>query len=186
MDKIYSRPRLLIPKIKISIFKKKKFANFNKHNSYYNYMNYNNDEYSNNYDNGNYEEYIHKQKIKRKILTIICIFIIAGITMLTMLKSVNEIINKQCKAQAKSIATKISNEQATAVMSKYNYDDLFNVEKDKNGNILMISANVINVNTINSNIAVKIQEELNNEKNNSFNIRLRKLNWNEIFSRERP
>ena len=45
----------------------------------------------------------------------------------------------------------------------------------------MISANVITINSINSEIAVKIQESINNEDNNSFSIKLRKFNRNKIF-----
>ena len=104
------------------------------------------------------------------------------ITIMKMLDAVNSIIDKQCEIQAKSIATRISNEQATAVMSKYRYDDLFNLVKDSNGNVSMISANVITVNEINSNIAIKIQEQLNNEKNNSFDLRLGNLMGNKLFS----
>ena len=106
MDKIYSRPRLLIPKIHISIFNK----------------------YSN---NGNFKQFNDK-KIMKKILRILFVLLIAFITMLKMLDAINEIVDKQCKTQAKSIATKISNEQASLVMAKYRYDDLFNVTKDTN------------------------------------------------------
>lgn len=49
----------------------------------------------------------------------------------------------------------------------------------------MISANVITVNEINSSIAIEIQEEINKEKNNSFNIKLRKYYRNQVFSRKR-
>ena len=54
------------------------------------------------------------------------------------------------------------------------------------GNVTMISANVININSINSDIAVKIQESINKEENNNFNIKLRKFNRNKIFCRKRP
>lgn len=50
----------------------------------------------------------------------------------------------------------------------------------------MISANVITVNEIISDIAIKIQEELNKEENNSFNIRLGSLTGTKILSGRGP
>ena len=102
MDKIYSRKRLIIPKLNISIFHKKK---------------------NNNFENN--------PKLK-KILQILIIIIIAICTMSKIIEGINPIIDKQCETRAKSIATKISNEQATVVMSRYDYDDLCFVTKDSN------------------------------------------------------
>lgn len=67
-----------------------------------------------------------------KILKITCIMIIAAITANFIMQAISPIIDKQCINMAKSIATKISNEQATVVMAKYEYDDLCNITKDTN------------------------------------------------------
>ena len=67
-----------------------------------------------------------------KFSKITCIVSIAIITAYVIVQAISPIIDKQCINMAKSIATKISNEQATIVMSKYNYDDLCNVTKDSN------------------------------------------------------
>ena len=99
MDKIYSRRRLNLPKLNISIFNKNN--NSNKNDIY-------------------------------KIFKILVIILIAIITMNKMIKAITPIIDRQCKTNAKMIATKISNEQATVVMSNYNYDDLCNIIKDSN------------------------------------------------------
>ena len=79
----------------------------------------------NNLKNPNY-------KSKIKVVKITCIITIALITANLISKAISPIIDKQCINMAKSIATKISNEQATVVMSKYKYDDLCNVTKDTN------------------------------------------------------
>lgn len=50
----------------------------------------------------------------------------------------------------------------------------------------MISANVITVNEIISDVAIKIQEELNKEENSSFNIKLGSLTGSKIFSGRGP
>lgn len=67
-----------------------------------------------------------------KIFKITCIVSIAIITAYVIVQAISPIIDKQCINMAKSIATKISNEQATIVMSRYKYDDLCNITKDSN------------------------------------------------------
>lgn len=69
-------------------------------------------------------------KNKMKVFKITCIISIAVITANIIIQAISPIVDKQCVNIAKSIATKISNEQATIVMSKYKYDDLCNVTKD--------------------------------------------------------
>lgn len=121
-------------------------------------------------------------KKNKRILKLCTIILIAMVTANIIIKSINPIIEKNCQVMAKSIATKISNEQATVVMSKYKYDDMCNISKDSNGNITMISANIITVNEIISDVAVKIQDELNNGVNSSFNLKLGAFTGSKILS----
>lgn len=153
MDKIYSRRRLLIPKVNISIFNQ-----------------------NNNRDD----------KTKLKILKITTIILIASFTFMRSMEAIRPIMDKQCQNIAKSVATQISNEQATIVMSRYSYDDLCNISKDANGNISMISSNVITINEIISDVAIKIQEELNKKENSSFKIKLGSLTGTRILSGRGP
>ena len=57
----------------------------------------------------------------------------------------------------------------------YDYDDFCMVEKDEEGNIKLISTNMITINRIISDIPILIQEELEKEENNTFTLKLRKL-----------
>ena len=111
MHKIYSRPRIRIPKVLI------------------------NGEVLNN----------HKNK---KIAKIIIILIIAFSTVKIVLDAVYPIFDTLCEAKAKSIATIVSNEQATNVMKEHSYDELFTLEKDNNNNITMVKSNVLAINEI--------------------------------------
>ena len=106
-----------------------------------------------------------------KLITIIAI--LAIIVLHLTLQAVSPIVEEQCKTMAKSIATKISNAEATAVMANYDYEDFCRVEKDEEGNITMISANMITINEVISDIPIRIQEELEKEENNTFDIKLR-------------
>lgn len=115
-----------------------------------------------------------KKKIER-LTIIIAIMVIAIIAVDGILKAITPIVDEQCKGLAKAVATKISNEQATKVMANYEYEDFCKVEKDENNNIKMINTNMITINEIISDIPILIQEELDKEENNTFNIKLRKF-----------
>lgn len=137
MHKIYSRPRIRIPKIIIQSGKR-------------------------------------MQNTKtRKMTTIFIILIIAFSTVKLILDAVLPIFDTLCINRAKSIATIISNEQATKVMKEHTYDELFSIEKDDEGNIRMIKSNVIPINEIISDIANKIQVEIDNKGRDQVEIAIR-------------
>ena len=140
MHKIYSRPRIRIPKVLI------------------------NGEVLNN----------HKTK---KIAKIIIILIIAFSTVKIVLDAVYPIFDTLCEAKAKSIATIVSNEQATNVMKEHSYDELFTLEKDNNNNITMVKSNVLAINEIISDVAVKIQEDIDNRGRENIEIAIRQFYW---------
>ena len=102
-----------------------------------------------------------------------------------VLDAVNPIFDTLCESRAKSIATTVSNEQAMNVMKDYTYDDLFTVEKDANDNITMIKSNVTNMNKITSEIAINIQQELDNKGREDIQIALRKFYRVETIIRKR-
>lgn len=141
MHKIYSRPRIRIPKV---IIKKKRNIDINN---------------------------------LRKVIKIAIILIIAFSTVKLILDSVLPIFDTLCENRASSIATIVSNEQATNVMKEHSYDELFTIEKDNDGNIKMIKSNVIAINEIISDVANKIQIELDNKGKEDIEIALRKFYW---------
>ena len=136
MHKIYSRPRIKLPKIFIK---------------------------------GVPPEILKRRK---KIIEIIFILIIAFSVVKLVLDAVLPIFNTLCENRAKSIATMISNEQATIVMTEHSYDELFTIEKDNNGNVVMINANVVPINEIISDVANKIQEQLDQKGREDVEIAL--------------
>lgn len=114
-------------------------------------------------------------KKKKKTIVIFIILLIAFSTIKITLDAISPIFDTLCENEAKSIATKISNEQATEVMKEHTYDELFSIEKDNNGNIAMIKSNVIPINEIISDVAIKIQNEINNQGRENIQIALRKF-----------
>ncbi len=141
MHKIYSRPRIRIPKIIIQSGKKM------------------------------------QTKKAKKVVTILIILIIAFSTVKLILDAVLPIFDTLCENRAKSIATIISNEQATNVIKEHTYDELFTIEKDNNGDITMIKSNVISINEIISDVANRIQEEINRKGRDNIEIALRQFYW---------
>lgn len=135
MSKIYSRPRIRIPKIFVSEGDK----NFRK---------------------------------KQKIAKVFIIMVIAFSTLKIVLDAILPIFDTLCKDRAKSIATIISNEQATNVMREHSYDEIFTIEKDNDGNIIMIKSNVFPINEIISDVAVKIQNEIDERGREDVEIAL--------------
>ena len=128
MHKIYSRPRIRIPKVLI------------------------NGEVLNN----------HKNK---KIAKIIIILIIAFSTVKIVLDAVYPIFDTLCEAKA------------TNVMKEHSYDELFTLEKDNNNNITMVKSNVLAINEIISDVAVKIQEDIDNRGRENIEIAIRQFYW---------
>ncbi len=157
MHKIYSRPRIRIPKIKIQIPRIHGMPRIPKRNT----------------------------KI-RKILPVIIVLIIAFSTVRIILGSVEPIFDALCENKARSIATKVSNEQATSVMKQHSYDELFTIEKDNEGNISMIKSNVIPINEIISDVANKIQEEIDKGGRKNVEIALGSFTGFKLLSGRGP
>ena len=139
MNKIYSRPRIKIPRIVIQ--------GGNKLNS----------------------------PKGKKTIKIFLVLVIAFSIVKLVLDAVYPIFDTLCESKAKSIATIISNEQATNVMKRYSYDDMFILEKDSNNNVTMVRSNVISINEIISDVANKIQEEINKKGRDNIEIAIRKF-----------
>lgn len=106
------------------------------------------------------------------MLKICCILFIAFSTVKLILDAVLPIFDTLCENKAKSIATIISNEEATNVMREHSYDELFTIEKDKNGDITMIKSNVVPINEIISDVAVKIQNKIDERGRENIEIAL--------------
>lgn len=121
-------------------------------------------------------------KKNKAFIKIIIMLIIEILVARNIMNAINPIINTQCVNKAKSIATIISNEQATIVMENYKYEDLAVVIKDDNGKIQMVKLNIIPVNEIISDVAIKIQEQLNNVESTKFGIRLGSFLGVKLFS----
>ena len=149
-SKIYSRPRIRLPKIFFS--------------------------------NGGDKSLKRKQKIAK----IFIIMVIAFSTVKIVLDAISPIFEALCEDKAKSIATIISNNEATNVMKDHTYDELFTIEKDNDGNITMIKSNVIQINEIISDVAVKIQNSINERGKENIKISIGSFTGSKLLSGRGP
>lgn len=99
-------------------------------------------------------------KKKSNYINFIFIILIAIIIFSIFFKSVIPIYDSVCKEKAKALATIIVNEQSTNIMKQHEYDELFSIEKDNDGNIVMVKSNIRPINEIISDVAVEIQKQI--------------------------
>ena len=122
-------------------------------------------------------------KTRQILIKIIAILVISIIFMCIIINAINPIIDKLCVNASKEKATLISNKKATEIMSNYSYEDMVTIYRDKDDNITMIKSNIIAVNEITSDVAIKIQEEFEKNRDSRINVKLRKFNRSQIFIR---
>lgn len=115
---------------------------------------------------------VKKIKNKKKFIFIIFFLITIITSIKIMIDSVSPVFEKLCEDEAKSIATLVTNEKATEVMNKHNYEEMFTIEKDSSGNITMVKSNIYPINDIISDAARKIQEDLNSRGKEDIEIPL--------------
>lgn len=83
---------------------------------------------------------------------------------------VEPVFESLCEEKVKSVATVISNQESTKVMNKYQYEELYTIEKDGNGNIVLIRANVVQINNLISDLTEAIQNRFNETQETKIDL----------------
>ena len=135
---------------------------------------------------GNYDWKKTPKKHNIKFSKLAVIIVIAIITAVCIIRAIDPIIDKLCIDEAKNVATKIANLQATEVMKNYSYEDFITIVRDEGQNVVMLQANINTINAISSAIPVKIVEEFEKENNRNISIYLGSLMGLKIFSGAGP
>ena len=131
----------------------------------------------------------NNKKIDKKysfLFNVVIIILTATITFRALLGAINPILNRLCMDEAKNIATKISNEQASLIMNKYKYEDIITIVRDDNGNIKMLQTNIKSVNELTSDIPNNIVSALKSEENSNISIYLGSILGLKILSAQGP
>ena len=96
------------------------------------------------------------------------------------------VFEAMCEEKVKSLATLITNQQSTIVMNKYQYDELYTIEKDTNGNIIIIRSNVVPINNLISDLTENIQKEFDEIEDTKIQIPLGSLSGIYLLSGSGP
>ncbi len=100
-----------------------------------------------------------KNKLKTRIIKLIIIVIIILTLVQLIFHYMEPVFEEMCNEKIKTLAILITNQQSTIVMNKYQYDELYTVERDINGNIKIIRSNVVPINNMISDLTENIQKE---------------------------
>lgn len=101
-----------------------------------------------------------KKTIKKKI-SFSLIIMIAVITIIYSVKSIDPIFENLCKEKAMQISTDILNTESTKVVHKYEYKDLVTVIKNETDDTSILKTDVRALNDIASDIAIEVNNRLN-------------------------
>lgn len=131
----------------------------------------------------------NRPKIKRHkkyIITMFIILIIACYTARIVIIAITPVIERECRVIARSTASKYANEACNEAMQNLSYEDLCTIEKDEDGRVRLIKMNVVTINKLNSQIALKVQEKLNNSTSSKFYIKLGTFTGSKILCGRGP
>ena len=107
------------------------------------------------------------KKSKKKIIKIVILMVVIIAVFRFFCSYLEPIFQTICDDKVKSLATIITNQKSTIIMNKYQYDQLYTIEKDESGDIVVVRANVVPINNLISDLTENIQREfddLNNVK----------------------
>lgn len=110
------------------------------------------------------------EKYKRKKIKVFISIGIAITIYILTLRHIGPVFESLCEEEVKSIATIISNQESTKIMNKYQYEELYTIEKDEAGNIVIIKSNVVPINNMISDLAEGIQNRFNENEKTEINI----------------
>ena len=147
MDKIYSRNRIKLPKLKIIKLDNKKL---------------------------------------RKIYFTALILIITITTGYSVLKSIDPIFEGIWISKAKGNATDITNRKSSEVLGRYNYQETVKLIKSDDGKNSILKTDIVMLNKIVSDIAIEIQNELTQIKNQNIEIPIGALTGNKYLAGSGP
>ena len=108
--------------------------------------------------------------IKRRTIKISLLLVVVVILYNTIIGYVEPVFETLCEDKVKSIVTIISNQESTKMMNKYQYDELYTIEKDEAGDVVIIKSNVVAINNMISDLTESIQNRFNEQENSEIKI----------------
>lgn len=113
--------------------------------------------------------YSNKKTLKKKV-TFILLIIIAIATIISSLKSIDPIFEELCKEKAMQISTDILNTESTKVVHRYDYKNIVTITRNEEDNSSILKTDVTVINDIASDIAVEVNNKLEEIKEEKIQI----------------
>ncbi len=138
------------------------------------------------------EKIFEKSNIRRKgkkikiflVIMLFFVFIILGFDGITMM--IRPSIITLCNVKSQSLASSISGKAVQEVMKDIGYLDLISLDRDENGSILALRANVIEMNRISSEISTLIQNKYSELEDIYIKIPIGNFTGNELLAGRGP
>lgn len=118
---------------------------------------------------------------KSFVLFVVAILLII-ISSVYLLNSITPAIEIACQSRAKAIGVQITEETVNEFIQNVEYETLMHITYNDQGKIIAISANIIELNKLSSQISYRIQEKLNNLDKVSVQIPITSMIGLNVFS----
>lgn len=128
-----------------------------------------------------------RQMELKKLFVFFAIFLILLILIIYVLnKNIEPVIKDMSESSVKSMALKVTNAAVYKNIENVKYETLVNMEKDKNGKVSSIGANVMEMNKLSNKVTSDIQEGLEKEENRYIFFPIGSFFRNSIFAGQGP
>ena len=99
---------------------------------------------------------------KKSVVLFVVAMLLIVISSVYLLNSITPAIEIACQSRAKAIGVQITEETVNEFIQNVEYETLMHITYNEQGKIIAISANIIELNKLSSQISYRIQEKLNN------------------------
>ncbi len=119
---------------------------------------------------------------KKSFVLFVIVILLIIISSIYLLHSVTPAIKIACQSRAKAIGVQITEETVNEFIKNVEYETLMHITYNEQGKIIAISANIIELNKLSSEISYKIQEKLNTLDKVSVEIPITSMIGFNVFS----
>jgi len=119
---------------------------------------------------------------KKSFVLFIIIILLIIISSVYLLNSITPAIEIACQSRAKAIGVQITEETVNEFIQNVEYETLMHITYNDQGKIIAISANIIELNKLSSQISYRIQEKLNNLDKVSVQLPITSMIGLNVFS----
>lgn len=123
---------------------------------------------------------------KTKFITLLIVFLVAIVTFSIIFKSIYPIFEGLCIEKVKSIATIIMNEETNIVLNNLDYSKIVTIEKNEEDGTNIVKTDVMLINKIATDIALRIEERFKNLENQKIKIPIGALTGTNLLAGSGP